>query len=79
MTQFEKLLQQAKTRKEILFLQSCLTDNLTEEDTMKLKAKYLGVSEDCVRFLLAGSASLKAKKWGKFLEKAHSSIIAVIA
>ena len=79
MTQFEKLLEQAKTRKEILHMQNCLVDNLTEEEIISLKARKLGVKEVTVKNLLARSTAVKEKNWKRLLEKSQDSIIAVIA
>ena len=79
MTQFEKLLKQATTRKEILHMQNCLVDNLTEEEIISLKARYLGVKEVTVKNLLARRAAVKEKNWKRLLEKSQDSIIAVIA
>lgn len=79
MTQFEKLLQNTKIKREILYMQSCSVDNLTENEIITLKAKYLGVNEDTVRFILAGSSAVKKENWSKLLKQSQGSIIAVIA
>ena len=75
MTQFERLLKNAQTGEEILNMQSCMADNLTEDEIIKLKADYLGMDENSVRNMLKNIDAVKAKKWGKTIQNGMQSVI----
>lgn len=77
MSKFEKLLKEAKTKKEILNMQSCSTDNLTEDECISLKAKHLGISEKAVRFHIERSNEIKRLKWKKPLEEGKKTLLMI--
>lgn len=62
MTRFEQRLQKTKSYNRILNMEPNKKDNLSEEEVIALKAKYLGTSTDSVKFNVEKMRLYKGKK-----------------
>lgn len=77
MTRFEQRLQKTKSYNRILNLEPTKKDNLSEEEVIVLKAKYLGTSTDSVKFNVEKMRLYKGKK--NLYKKLRNIIMKVLA
>lgn len=79
MTRFEEMLKNAKSREEIINMQDCCVDHLTEDECIALKAKYAGLSEDSVRFMIAGRNAVREHHEKRNVEEAFKIVVNLVS